>query len=218
MNETIESNGKKTAAAKAPPLSIKPLNRQLLEVTIIGNAPYVQHKFSAKAKAQMIAAQEAGSQAKSKKVREPKDFNAVYEEAIHYSSEGWIGIPAPAFRNAMISACRTVGFKMTHAKLAVWVKADGVDRDDGMPLVKIVGTPEKHVAPARNDNGSIDIRARPMWREWSAVVRLEFDGDMFSAADVTNLLQRAGLQVGIGEGRPDSKMSAGLNWGTFDIQ
>jgi hypothetical protein len=34
---------------------------------------------------------------------------------------------------------------------------------------------------------------------------------------VTNLMQRVGLQVGIGEGRPDSRESAGLGWGTFAI-
>jgi len=32
-----------------------------------------------------------------------------------------------------------------------------------------------------------------------------------------NLLHRAGLQVGIMEGRPDSKDSCGCGWGTFKI-
>jgi len=35
---------------------------------------------------------------------------------------------------------------------------------------------------------------------------------------LTNLLARAGLQVGIGEGRPDSKNSAGMGWGLFQIE
>lgn len=199
-----------TLAIKAPQLHV-------LKVKIVGTAPYVQHRFSAKAINQIIATQKAGSQSKGKKVREPKDFDEVYKGAMHISREGWCGIPAGAFRNAMISACRTVGYKMTHAKLAAFVLADGFDAIDGTPLVKIEGTPHRHTAHARNDNGSVDIRVRPMWDEWSAVVRIRYDADMFSAADIANLMMRVGAQVGIGEGRPDSKNSAGMGWGTFDL-
>jgi hypothetical protein len=38
-----------------------------------------------------------------------------------------------------------------------------------------------------------------------------------SDTDVVNLISRVGLQVGIGEGRPDSKQSAGLGYGLFEI-
>jgi hypothetical protein len=57
-----------------------------------------------------------------------------------------------------------------------------------------------------------------MWRPgWEAKVRIRFDGDQFTLTDVTNLLMRVGLQVGIGEGRPDSKMSTGMGWGMFEV-
>jgi hypothetical protein len=56
-----------------------------------------------------------------------------------------------------------------------------------------------------------------MWREWSAVVQVSYDADQFTLEDVTNLMSRVGLQVGIGEGRPDSRESAGLGWGTFEL-
>ena len=52
---------------------------------------------------------------------------------------------------------------------------------------------------------------------WSATVRVKFDADMFSLSDVINLFMRAGQQVGIGEGRPDSKKSHGMGWGTFHV-
>lgn len=198
-------------------LEIKAPRFEIIELRIEGTAPLVQHKFSAKARNQIIATQQAGSQAKGKKVREPKDFDAVYEGAKHISTEGWCGIPAGAFRNAMISACRTVGYKMTHAKLAAFVLADGYEADDGTPLIRIHGEPERHTTYARNDNGSVDIRVRPMWKAWHAIVRVRYDGDMFTAADVANLMMRVGMQVGIGEGRPDSKNSAGMGWGLFEI-
>jgi len=109
---------------------------------------------------------------------------------------------------------------MTHAKLSVFIEADGFDVDDGTPLVKITkGQPIYHEAAVRNDSGVCDIRARPMWREgWEAKVRIRYDADQFSLIDVSNLLGRAGMQVGLGEGRPDSKNSAGMGWGLFILK
>lgn len=190
---------------------------RICELKLVGSAPFVMHKFSQKARNQIIATQKAGSQAKGKKVREPKNFDEVYAGAMHLSAEGWAGIPAGAFRNAMISACRTVGYKMTHAKLAAFVLADGYEQDDETPLVRIYGDPKRHTTYARNDNGSVDIRVRPMWKKWHCIVRIRYDGDMFSQTDIVNLMMRVGQQVGIGEGRPDSKNSAGMGWGLFDI-
>ena len=192
-------------------------NLKMAVVTIVGVSPYVQHAFSEKQRKVMEETQRAGQQAKGKKVREPKDFDAVYKAAKHFSKEGWIGIPAAAFRNAMISACRLIGFKMTHAKLSVWTEADGIDRTDGAPLVKIIGEPRIHQSFVRNATGVADIRWRPMWETWSADVRLSWDGDQFSATDIGHLMLRAGLQVGIGEGRPDSPNSNGMGWGRFDV-
>jgi hypothetical protein len=166
----------------------------------------------------MRATQEAGQQAKSKKKRDAKNFEALYEGAKYKSAEGWCGFHAAALRLAMIGACRLVGYKMTLAKLAVSVIADGFDPEDGTPLVRIYGEPKMDVRPARNDNGSVDLRARPMWMKWSAKVRLRFDEDQFSVEDVANLLTRVGLQCGIGEGRPNSKMSGGIGWGTFEVK
>jgi ribosomal protein S17 len=191
---------------------------RIAEINIVGAAPLVINKFSRKAREQIIATQKEGSRATGKKKREPKNFDEVYSGAMHLTHEGWSGVPAGAFRNAMISACRTVGYKMTHAKLAAFVLADGYDVDDETPLIRIYGEPQRHTTYARNDNGSVDIRVRPMWKHWKMTVRVRYDGDMFSHNDIINLMMRVGQQVGIGEGRPDSKNSAGMGWGLFDIQ
>lgn len=199
-------------------VQIKAPNMQSATFRIIGTAPLVQAKFSQKAKEMMMATQAAGSQARSKKNREAKDFDAVCDGSVHYSREGWVGIPAGAFRAAMISACRLVGFKMTLAKLSLFVVADGFDRDEGTPLVKLLAGKYKRVdLHVRNATGVIDIRSRPMWEEWQADVQIRWDGDQFSLTDVSNLLSRVGEQVGLCEGRPDSKSSAGMGWGTFRL-
>jgi hypothetical protein len=211
--------GAKSGSSPSRQVQIKPPKFEVALVSIRGTAPYVQHRFPEKAVNMMIATQEAGHQARKGKRREAKDFDAVYSGAMYKSKQGWNGIPASSFRNAIISACRMVGFKMTLAKLSVFVEADGFDPRCGTPLVRITkGTPRRDLRPARNANGSADIRCRPMWTDgWEATVRLRWDADQFTADDVMNLMARVGAQVGIGEGRPDSKNSAGLGWGLFSI-
>ena len=218
-----EANGVEVGATMRASVGvvIKEPNIRTLRVRLIGTAPYVQCKFAEKARGAMMAKMAAGSQAKKGKAREARDFEADYRGAMHRCEAPgggeWCGIPAGAFRAACISACRTVGFKMTLAKLSLFVVQDGVDVDDGTPLVRIHGEPVRIDMPVRNATGVWDVRVRPQWREWHVDLTVRYDADQFSDADVLNLLARAGEQVGVGEGRPDSRNSAGLGWGTFRI-
>lgn len=202
----------KTITIDAPKFNV-------LAIEIEGSAPYMQARFSAKAMAKMMEQMEAGSTTRSKRKKEPRDFDADFLNAMHVSEEGWPGIPAAAFRNASIDACRMVGFKMTHARMSIFIEADGLDEVDGTPLVKILGPdPEKTTLPVRNASGVVDIRVRPMWRKWGAILRVRYDEGQFTDEDVINLIHRAGQQVGVGEGRPYSKSSNGLGYGLFTIK
>lgn len=200
-------------------VAVTPPNIRTLKFTLVGTAPYCQNKFSHKAKEAMMSKQAAGSTAKKGKTREAKDFDQCYEEALYRSREGWCGIPAGSIRSAMISACRLVGFKMTIAKMSLFVHADGIDAKDAVPLVMFSsGEPHPVDSALRNQTGVMDVRRRPVWDPgWKADVLVDYDADQFTAADVTNLLLRAGVQVGIGEGRPDSRLSTGCGWGTFAL-
>jgi hypothetical protein len=186
---------------------------------IIGNAPLVIHRFSAKTKAQMKEKMEVGKASSSKKNREAKSTDSTYQEARYISEQGWDGFHAGAIRNAMISACRLVGFKMTLAKLSLFVIADGKDSTEPqIPLIRIIGKPTKQEDMARVETGQPYVTVRAAYHDWSAKVKIRWDADQFTVEDVSNLLARVGQQVGIGEGRPDSKNSAGMGWGTFDVK
>lgn len=206
-------------------VEIKAPNMQVVEVLITGTAPYVQAKFAQKARNMMAAKMAAGSTAPRKGKRDARDFEADFKGAQHRDEKGRCGIPCAAFRRAMIDACRGTDIDMTRAKMCVFVLADGTDPDDGTQLVtlrsadgkKVSPEPQPHEAAVRNATGVADIRVRPMWTEWGALVRIRFDADMLTLASVVNLLARAGMKIGVGEGRPFSKESAGCNWGTFDV-
>lgn len=209
-----------TKEVKEQEIHIAPPNILTGEVWLRGCSPLVVHKFSTKTKAAIRAKQEAGSLANKGKKKEAKDFHAAFMEARHLSLEGWDGIPAAAFRNACISACRLVGFKMSLAKLSLFVEADGWDADEGTPLVKIIGGEPRMLESMVRIGGvqkTVDIAVRPQWLDWGCRLRFRYDGDQFSASDICNLIARAGQQVGICEGRPDSSSSTGMGWGTFEI-
>lgn len=200
-------------------INIKAPNFQTIEIEIEGTSPYVQNRFSNKVENELKEKMKAGSTTRSKKERTARDFDQDCINAQYISAENWHGMPAAAFRNACIDVCRMVGFKMTHAKMSIFIEADGYDKVNATPLIKIIGKyPERLDLPVRNATGVVDIRARPVWREWSAKIRIRFDADQFTEIDIINLLSRAGQQVGIGEGRPYSKSSNGLGYGMFKIK
>jgi hypothetical protein len=217
LKDRIKEDGNGHAAA-VEQVTIAPLNMRTIELKIIGTAPYLQARFPAKAMQQIMAKQAAGDKANKNRARKARDFDADYEDAKHVMTDGKLGIPASAFRAAAISACRIAGFKMTVAKLSVFIEPDGYDRIDGTPLVKIIGEPKKHESIGRNENGSVDIRIRAIWTTWSAALRVRFDANQFSTEDVVNLFNRVGQQVGIGEGRADSRNSAGIGMGFFKVE
>lgn len=199
-------------------VAIKPPNFQDAVFTIKGTAPLVIHRFSAKTKAQMKLKMETGKAASSKKDREAKNTDDIFQEARYIAKAGWDGFHAGAIRNALISACRLVGFKMTLAKLSLFVEADGWDKTEPqIPLIRINGECVKQEDMARVETGQPYVTVRAAFHDWSARIRLRWDADQFTLADVSALLARVGAQVGIGEGRPDSKNSAGMGWGLFKI-
>ena len=205
--------------AKSVHLTIKPPNFGTAEFEIRGTEPLVIHRFSAKTKLQMKDKMECGKASSSRKNREAKATDDLYSEARYISREGWDGFHAASIRNAMISACRLVGFKMTLAKMSIFVEADGRDKaEPQIPLVRIYGDPVKQEDMARVETGQPYVTVRAAYHDWKAKVRIRWDADQFTIADITNLLARVGLQVGLGEGRPDSKNSAGMGWGLFAIE
>ncbi len=215
--EAVKAKAKKEVFTEEK-IKIEPLVLKELHLRIRGRTPYMQAKFSKKARTILEERHKAGSTSRTKKNRTARDFDDDGEGARYKMPDNSSGIPCSAFRNAMISACRLVGFKMTLAKLSIFVRADGLDVEDGTPLVKLNGDYEITVKPVRNATGVVDLRARPQWKEWSALVRVTYDSKQFDAQDVYNLMHRVGLQVGVGEGRHDSKSSAGIGLGEFDVE
>lgn len=203
-------------------VQIKAPNMKVAAFDIEGTAPLVIHRFDEKVKDKFHEKIVAGSTPKGKNKYEARDPDEICDAAKYIgetNGKRWDGFNASAIRCALISACRLVNFKMTLAKLSVFVLEDGRDISCPLyPLVRIIGKAEKTELIARTETGVAMLCIRPMYFPWAAKLRIRFDADQFSVGDVSNLLSRVGEQVGICEGRPASKNSAGMGWGTFKLK
>src|SRR5258708_3849253 len=104
-------------------VSIPAPNMQTAVFGIIGIAPLMTARFSKKM--ELMAKMAEGKSAGSKRNREARDYKQEALDAAYQAETGEFGVNASSFRNGMISACRLVGYKMTLAKLSLFVEADG---------------------------------------------------------------------------------------------
>jgi hypothetical protein len=199
--------------------TISPPNFQYATFNLIGTEVLVIHRMSEKYRNEQRMKIMTGKPAGSKKTREPQKPEDIYNAARYVHKDGWDGVNAGAFRNALISACRLVGFKMTLAKLSLFIEKDGCDmKEPQVPLVKIIGKSIMQEDVVRMADGTPNLAFRPAYHDWKIKLKIRWDADQFTLGDVTNLLMRVGMQVGIGEGRPDSKNGPGLGWGLFVLE
>ena len=211
---------KPEAKAKKESAVIAALTWIVVEFDLKGTAPLLQCAFSQKALRIMKDTQAAGDAANRKKGRNRpgRDYEAEFHGAAHRSIEGWNGIPAMAIKSAMISGSGSE-YRQMQAKRCIKVVADGYDSVDGSPLVRIFGEPEPHDSIRRSGPKRIATpRVRAIYRTWTAKVKIKFEKGVYVAADIVNMLMRAGEQIGIGEGRPGSRDSVGMDFGTFSIE
>jgi hypothetical protein len=212
------------AEEQAGVISINPPDFRTIEFTIEGDAPYVQLRFSQKQKSKIredhaISGKDEGTQ---KKARKPKDYEALYHEAMYEADGGQRGLNALSIKRALVAACRLTKFPMSMAKLCIFIEEDGRDWvEPEIPLIYFTkGEPQMLETICRNANHMPDLRVRAMWEKgWQAKPRVRYDADRLSKESVIALMTRAGMQVGVGEGRPSSSTSdgAGMGWGTFKI-
>jgi hypothetical protein len=208
-----------SAPVETSNIVIKKPNFALAAFKVKGKSPYLQNNFSSDNKTRMVEKQKEGTaQTKKRRAKPPKDFQKVYEGSMHIAQDGWHGIPASSFRHAMIDACRLTEVDMVRAKMCIFIEADGLDRDSLQPLVRINGKPRMLLSRVKIGINQTDIAARAVFEKWDATVNIKWDADLFSPEDIGNLLARAGWQVGIGAGRPLSKTSPGMGYGTFDVE
>jgi hypothetical protein len=220
-------------AAGASKIFIPQLQKSVLTVTVIGESPLVVHKFSEKARKEMLDKQMGVPKGpREKKIPERDFLNALYPmtgKVIEMSgnspddfrspvlersgdevyAKGRYGFPAGGIRKAIIAAARQVdGLTMTFLRGTIFVLGEGENN-----LVEISGRAQMREDTVRLESGVADIRHRPMWNPWSMKLRIQFNANALTAGQVAHLVETAGFSVGIAENRPEK----GGDWGRFSI-
>ena len=185
------------------------VQRQILEVPIVGITPVIPHKWSEKA-LRMMREKQSGSKARTK--HDPKNPQEEAEGSLYRLPDGRPGMPATAFKAAMIGAVRLFsGITMVSLKAAVFVKGDGPDQ-----LVPIEGDMAIREDTPRNATGVADLRYRYAFWPWSTTLEVEYLTALIDADSIVALVDAAG-NGGVGDWRPSAPKSATGTFGRFTV-
>lgn len=189
-------------------VTIDRIAAETLSVPILGTAPLLVHKFSEKAKRQMLDNMQGRKSPKA-----AKDPEAEYEAAFYRTKEGGYGFPAIAFKAATVSASRFYGKSVTMTSLRQFVFINGEPGEDGQQMVPIVGNPVMREDVVRVGMGGTDLRYRPQFSEWSTTLLVTYVTSALTRDSLLSLIDAGGLGVGVGEWRPEKKG----DFGTYQI-
>lgn len=191
-------------------IELQRLQDFVVEIAIKGLTPIIPHQWSEKAKAMMPGHPE-GTQVKTKKGKRKPVEEA--EACVYRLEDGRPGMPATAFKSAIVSACRFFDKpSMVEAKTMIFVEGVGV-KDQ---LVAIEGDPVLREDTPRLPNGNADLRYRYAFHDWSATLRIRFISSTLTADSIVSLVDAAG-RCGVGDWRPSSPKSATGTYGTWRV-
>jgi len=193
------SNGA-TASEGATVIELAAPDLRMIQLTVVGTSPLICHKWSEKAKKEMLDKH----MKKATKAKEAKDPEQDYEGSLYPHPDGGYGFPAVAFKAAAVRAGTYADMTMTFLRGAFYIPGE---------LVKIEGDPEPREDMVKVGMGKPDIRYRGMFPTWRVTLPLRYNARIISAEQIVNLFQVAGFSVGVGEWRPERNGS----FGTFEV-
>lgn len=185
----LHSNGARARSDLV--IEVPRIDVQHMEITLIGDSPLICHKWSEKAKKEMLDKQ----MKKAKGAKDAKDPEQLYRDSLYVHPNGGYGFPCVAFKAAAVSGCRFAdGIKMTEARGAFHVDGE---------LAQIVGEPHPREDMVKIAMGTADIRYRGEFPEWRTTLTLSYNASALSPAQIVNLFNLGGFGVGVGEWRPE---------------
>lgn len=185
-----------------PDIEISRIGTETIRVPVIGTMPLIVHNFSAKAKRQMLDAQQG-----RKNPKESRDPQAEYEAAFYRTKDGY-GFPVTAFKAATVGAARFYGKDVAQTQLRqfIFMRGEISDRDP-QALVEIIGEPRmrEDVVRLGGPSRSADLRYRPEFPNWTTVLEVTYVKSSLSRDSLLSLIDAGGMGVGVGEWRPEKK-------------
>jgi hypothetical protein len=186
-------------AEQSATVQISLIATEVIEVPIVGTSPLIVHRFSDKAKRQMLDSQQG-----RKTPKQARDPEAEYEAAFYRLKDGRYGMPVTAFKQATKGAARFYPRNaVTMTALGQSIFFRGEPGEDGQQMAAIEGEPRMREDVVRVSRGGADLRYRPEFPEWSTVLTVVYVKSALTRESVLSLIDAGGLGVGVGEWRPE---------------
>lgn len=201
-------------------ISIPVIETATFSIKIEGQTPLIMHKWSEKAKKEMLDVQmkkaSKGKQAKnpvydyvqSMYIMNPTGVLADVPDDIDYETaqealeKAVFGFPASAFKAAALDAGFQQGFiqKKTTMRGAFFVRGDAQNGE----MVTIHGTPNmrEDMVKIGGMTKVADIRYRGEIQNWSATLTIEYLKSSITPEQIISLINIGGICNGVGEWRP----------------
>ena len=176
---------------------LKQLDVQTVNVKIRGLSPVILHRWSDKAKKEML-----DKQMKKTVKKEAKSPEEQFEASVYRLEDGTPAFPADGFKKAMIRGAKQLGLTMTDMRTGFFVHGEYSQKED-RELVPINGELQMREDPVRNEGNKADIRYRGQVIEWEATLNITYNAAVVSFDYIVNMLNAAGFGVGVGDWRPE---------------
>ena len=202
---------------KEETVTIAAMDLRTAVIKLVGDTPLIMHKWSEKAKREMLEKQLKKAKSKAREAKDPvRDFieslywlegepeektEAGFVRAIQSGAR--IGFPATAFKAAAVAAGYRTGVTKDKVSMNAAFHIDG-------DMVEIHGTPQIREDMVRVGMGTADIRYRGEFPTWYAVVTVRYNNGAISLEQLVNLFNLGGFSCGIGEWRPEKGGSYGM--------
>jgi hypothetical protein len=189
------SGGKKDTGA----ISIPAMNLDHLTMTVVGDTSLIVHKWSEKAKKQMLDKMTK----KATGPRAAKDPEQEFKDSIYRLADGRPGFPSIGLKSAAVDAASFI----SDVTKVVIRGAFHIDDE----LVAIEGDdPVLREDVVTVGMGGTDLRYRGEFKKWRMTFTVRFNASILSEEQIINLFQQAGFSIGLGEWRAQKNGRNGL--------
>lgn len=194
-------------------IQIRPMEIQRVNIRIVGDTPLIVHKWSEKAKKEILDKQMKKTVTKAKEARDPyKEFiDSMYwiqgepkkatpddfEEAVKNGAK-W-GFPTNAIKQAGNSAA----YRMKWVQNQMQLRSTYFITSEFGELAEIKGCiPEMREDSVKIGMGTSDLRYRAEFKNWYMDLSLEFNaGGDLTLEQIINIINLGGYGCGLGEWR-----------------
>lgn len=218
------------ATQKSKVVEIKPIEVVETKIRIYGDTPLIMHAWSAKAKKEMLDAQQGKKKGKQKEPKNPMfDFvESIYwldkkppitnDMSVEDSEKAFaefmqnntprFGFPATAFKQAAISAAYRMGWSKDKMSIrgAFYIQGD----ENGMVEIHS-DNPIMREDMVKIGMGTADLRYRGEFRNWYADLNISFNvNGNYDLNSIVNMINAGGYICGVGEWRPERDGTNGM--------